>query len=154
MLTNKDLEFMQIALKEAKSAAKIGEIPVGAVIVKNNKIISKAFNKRETKKNVLAHAEILAINKACKKLKNWRLLGCTIYITLEPCIMCAGAILNSKIERIIYGALSEKKSVFSSLKFLNKDLIPNNLEIIPNVYEKECKFLIQKFFKSLRWYLN
>lgn len=150
MLINKDLEFMQIALKEAKSAAKIGEIPVGAVIVKNNKIISKAFNKKETKKNALAHAEILAINKACKKLKSWRLLSCTIYITLEPCIMCAGAILNSKIERIVYGVPSEKKSVFSSLKFLNKDLIPNNLEIISNVCEKECKDLIQKFFKSLR----
>ncbi len=133
--------YMNIALKEAKKALKHNEVPIGAVIVKDNKIISKAFNKRETKKNIINHAEILAISKACKKIKNWRLNDCTIYITMEPCMMCSGAIEQSRINKIVYGTKNEKFGYTKSLK---------NIEIIPNICEKECKDLVQKFFKKMR----
>ena len=95
---------MEEAIKESKKALRRNEVPIGAVIVKDEKIIACGFNKREKTKNALAHAEIVAINKACKKLKDWRLEDCTIYVTLEPCPMCAGAILNARIKRIVYGA--------------------------------------------------
>ena len=133
--------YMNIALKEAKKALKHNEVPIGAVIVKDNKIISKAFNKRETKKNIINHAEILAISKACKKIKNWRLNDCTIYITMEPCMMCSGAIEQSRINKIVYGTKNEKFGYTKSLK---------NIEIIPNICEKECKDLVQNFFKKMR----
>ena len=133
--------YMKIALKEANKALKHGEIPVGAVIVKNNKIISKAYNKREKSKNVIKHAEILAIIKACKKLKNWRLCDCEIYVTLEPCMMCCGAIEQSRIKKIIYGVKNENYGSTELLK---------NVEIISQVCEKECKELVQSFFKKRR----
>ena len=95
--------YMNIAIKEAKKAYKYEEVPVGAVIVKNNKVIAKAFNKKEKTKNVTKHAEIIAISKACKKLKNWRLEDCIIYVTMEPCMMCSGAIEQSRIKKIVYG---------------------------------------------------
>ena len=99
--------YMKIAIKEANKAFKINEVPVGAVIVKNKKIIAKAYNKREKTKNVINHAEIIAITKACKNIKNWRLDDCEIYITMEPCMMCSGAIQQSRIKKIIYGVKNE-----------------------------------------------
>ena len=122
--------YIQIAIKEAKKAKKKKEVPVGAVIVKNNKIISKAHNKKEKLKNCTKHAEIIAISKAWKKLKNWRLDDCEIYITMEPCMMCCGAIEQSRIKKIVYGAKNENYGYTEKLK---------NIEIISKVCEEECK---------------
>lgn len=133
--------YMKIALKEAKKALKKNEVPVGAVIVKNNKIISKAHNQKEKSKNVIKHAEIIAISKACKKMKNWRLEDCQIYVTMEPCMMCSGAIYQSRIKKIIYGVKNEKYGFTSNLK---------NVKIISQICEEECKKMIQTFFKKRR----
>lgn len=133
--------YMNIAIKEAKKAYKYEEVPVGAVIVKNNKIISKAYNKKEKTKDVIKHAEIIAISKACKKLKNWRLDECELYITMEPCMMCSGAIEQSRIKKIVYGVKNKNYGSTDQLK---------NVEIISQVCEKECKQLVQSFFKKRR----
>ncbi len=133
--------YMNLALKQAKKAQKHNEVPVGAIIVKNNKIISQAYNKKEKSKNVIKHAEIIAITKACKKLKNWRLDDCEIYITMEPCMMCCGAIEQARIKKIIYGVKNEKFGYTDKLK---------NIEIISYIKEKECKKIIQSFFKNKR----
>lgn len=133
--------YMNIAIKEAKKAYKYEEVPVGAVIVKNNKIISKAYNKKEKTKNVIKHAEIIAISKACKKLKNWRLDDCDIYVTMEPCMMCCGAIQQSRIKKIVYGIKNENYGSTNQLK---------NIEIISQVCEIECKNLVQSFFRKIR----
>ena len=133
--------YMNIAIKEAKKAYKYEEVPVGAVIVKNNKIISKAYNKKEKTKNVTKHAEIIAISKACKKLKNWRLENCEIYVTMEPCMMCSGAIEQSRIKKIVYGVKNENYGFTDQLK---------NIQIISQVCEKECRELVQSFFKKRR----
>ena len=146
----KDKKYMKVAIEQAKIAFKLKEIPVGAVIVQNDKIVSFGFNERERKKNSLLHAEIVAINSACKKLKSWRLLNSTIYVTLEPCIMCAGAIINSKIKKIVFGTKREQNEHLKFLKFLNKIYIEEKIEIKNGVSEKECKDLLQKFFKKLR----
>ena len=133
--------YMNLAIKEAKKAYKYEEVPVGAVIVKNNKVIAKAYNKKEKTKNVTKHAEIIAISKACKKLKNWRLDDCEIYVTMEPCMMCSGAINQSRIKKIVYGIKNENYGSTDQLK---------NIEIISLVCEKECKNLVQSFFKKRR----
>ena len=133
--------YMNIAIKEAKKAYKYEEVPVGAVIVKNNKIISKAYNKKEKTKNVTKHAEIIAISKACEKIKNWRLDDCEIYVTMEPCMMCSGAIQQSRIKKIVYGIKNQNYGFTDKLK---------NIEIISQVCEKECKELVQSFFKKRR----
>lgn len=134
-------KYMNIAIKEAKKALKYNEVPVGAIIVKKNKIISKAHNKREKTNNIINHAEILALIKACKKLKNWRLNDCVMYVTMEPCMMCSGAIEQSRIKKIFYGISNEKYGYVNNLK---------NIEIIPNVCEEECKNIVQDFFKKKR----
>lgn len=136
-----DEYYMNIAIKEANKALKHNEVPVGAIIVKNNKIISKAYNKRETKKNIINHAEILAISKACKKLKNWRLNDCTIYITMEPCMMCSGAIEQSRINKIVYGVDNENYGYIKNIKCK---------QIISHVCEQECRNIVQSFFKKKR----
>lgn len=149
---NKDEYYMNLALKEAKKAYKIGEVPVGAVIVLNDEIIAKAYNKREIKNNSLCHAEIIAINKACKKLNSWRLDDCTIYITLEPCIMCSGAIIQSRFKRCVYGASDLRFG--SAGSYLNIFDYKFNHEVIieKNILGDSCKKLIQDFFKELRRY--
>ena len=133
--------YMQLAIKQAKKALKYNEVPVGAVIVKKNKIISQAFNKKEKNYDVTKHAEIIAISKACKKIKNWRLDDCEIYVTMEPCMMCSGAIEQSRIKKIVYGVKNENYGYTDNLK---------NVEIISKICEKECREMVQTFFKKRR----
>ena len=144
-------KFMKEALKEAKKAYEKDEIPVGAVIVKDNKIIARAHNLKEGKKNSICHAEILAIQKACKKLGSWRLLDCEMYVTLEPCSMCAGALINSRIRKIYIGTSDEKTGACGSKLNLLKDFKFNhNVEIEQYILKDECEKILKDFFKSLR----
>ena len=144
-----DTKFMELALLEAKKAFAIDETPVGAVIVRDGKVIAKAFNKRETKKNALCHAEIIAINKACKKLGGWRLLDCDMYVTLEPCPMCMGAIIASRIENVYFGAYDKKAGALGSVCNLS-DMFPHKVAFLGGVMESECSEILTRFFKELR----
>lgn len=146
-------KFMKQALKEAKKAYEKLEIPVGAVIVKDGKIIAKAHNLKETKTDTTKHAEILAIQKASKKLESWRLLDCEMYITLEPCSMCAGAIINSRIKKVYIGALDEKTGAAGSVLNLFEDYKFNHkVEVEKGVMQEECENILKDFFKMLRKY--
>lgn len=152
-ICDKDKEeyFMKEALKEAKKAYKKMEVPIGAIIVKDNEIISRAHNLRESKKQACAHAEILAIEKACKKLNAWRLENCEMYITLEPCTMCAGAIINSRIKKIYIGAMDEKGGAVGSKINLMKDIKLNHeTEVVTGICQVESSELLKEFFKELR----
>lgn len=143
--------FMSLALKEAQKAKEIDEVPIGCVIVKDNKVISKGHNIRETNKDPIGHAEIVAIRKASKKLDSWRLEGCTLYVTIEPCIMCSGAIIQSRIQTLVYGASDPKGgAVESSLKAFEAANINHHPEIIKGVLEDECRQIIKNYFKSKR----
>ena len=144
-------KFMREALKQAKRASALGEMPVGAVIVRDGEIISRAYNRRETKKNALYHAEITAIDRACKKLGGWRLPRCEMYVTLEPCPMCAGAILNSRIEHVYYGASDEKSGCCGSkINLLDMNLCNYTVTVTGGILENECRDIIKKFFRNLR----
>ncbi len=148
---NEHEHFMKEALKQAKKAYKKLEVPVGAVIVKNGKIIARAYNQKETKFDTTKHAEILAIQKASKKLNSWRLLDCDLYVTLEPCPMCAGAIIQSRIKNVYYGAQDEKTGAVGSVLNLFDDYKFNHKpKFTKGVLESECKNLLQDFFKTLR----
>ena len=143
--------FMREALKQAKKAAGLGEMPVGAVIVRGDEIISRAYNRRETKKNAIMHAEITAIERACKKLGGWRLPGCSMYVTLEPCPMCAGAILNARIENLFFGAYDKKSGCAGSvLDLLDMNLCNYRVPVIGGILEEECSDIIKNFFRQLR----
>ena len=148
----KDKEkFMKEALKEAKKAYDKLEVPVGAVIVKNGKIIARSHNLKETKKDTTKHAEILAIEKASKKLGAWRLLDCDMYVTLEPCSMCAGAIINARIKKLYIGTLDDKTGAAGSVLNLFEDYKFNhNVELEKGILEKECEKILKEFFKDLR----
>lgn len=141
---------MTAALKQAQKAKALGEVPVGAVIVRDGKIISRGCNKRETGKNALRHAEIDAIDKACRKLGGWRLFDCDLYVTLEPCPMCAGAIINARIRRVVFGASDEKAGAFGSVLNLNDFPLNHHPEIKSHVTADECKAILQEFFRDLR----
>lgn len=142
--------FMSEALKLAKISFDEKEVPVGAVIVKNNKIIGKGRNRREQLKNTLSHAEIEAINDACNNLKSWRLDDCDMYVTLEPCPMCAGAIINSRINKVIYGAKDENMgAVRSNISMFDLDF-NFHPKVVSSVLEEECSRILSDFFKSLR----
>ena len=143
-------KFMKEALKEAKKAYEKLEVPVGAVIVKNGKIIARAHNLKETKKDTTKHAEILAIEKASKKLDAWRLLDCEMYITLEPCSMCAGAIINSRIKKIYIGALDEKTGAAGSVLNLFDYKFNHKVEVETGILKENCEKLLKDFFKTLR----
>ena len=144
-------EFMKEALKEAKKAYKKLEVPVGAVIVKDGKIIARAHNQKETKYDTTKHAEILAIQKASKKLKSWRLIDCEMYVTLEPCSMCAGAIINSRIKKIYIGAKDEKTGAVGSKLNLFRDYTFNHeVDFEVGILEDECQKILKDFFKELR----
>ena len=142
-----DEKWMQEALKEANKAYEKLEIPVGAVIVKDNKIIARAYNLKETKQTAIAHAEILAIQKANKKLNNWRLVDCDLYVTLEPCEMCMGAIIASRIKNIYIGTLDPKKDEEINI---NKYKEKYGVNIQIGIKEKECEYILKRFFKELR----
>lgn len=142
---------MKLALKEANKAKAIDEVPIGAVIVKNEKIIARGFNHRESKKLVSSHAEIEAINKANKKLNSWRLDGCDIYVTLEPCMMCVGAIIQSRISNIYYGAKDPKGgAIESSINALDAKNINHHPNVEGGILEKDCSEIISNYFKSKR----
>lgn len=143
-------EFMRAAIELAKESEKQGEVPVGAVVVKNGTIVGTGKNRRETGKNALYHAEIEAINNACKSLGGWRLWNCDLYVTLEPCPMCAGAIINSRIRRVYFGAYDNKAGSFGSVA--NFNMLPYNHkpEIYGGIMEDECSQMLTDFFKKLR----
>jgi len=147
---NDDLYYMAEALHEACLAAEIDEVPIGAVIVRDGNIIARAHNLRETEKNALYHAETLAVDRACKALGGWRLPGCTLYVTLEPCPMCAGAIINSRIKTVYFGAYDKKAGSFGSVADFNEIPYNHKPEIVPGVDETECSALLSDFFKNLR----
>lgn len=142
--------FMKAALKEAKKAASEGEVPIGCVIVKDGKIISRGRNAREKKKNALLHAETVAIDKACKKLSGWRLWECELYVTLEPCPMCCGAIINSRIRKVVYGASDPKAGAMGSVIDLTSFPFNHKPEIVKGVLEEDSKELLKEFFQNLR----
>ncbi|MFN3739366.1 MAG: tRNA adenosine(34) deaminase TadA [Thermodesulfovibrionales bacterium] len=146
-----DQYFMQTALEEALKALKKAEVPVGAVIVIDGKVISKAHNQRESLPDATAHAEIIAIQEACRRINNWRLEEATLYVTKEPCIMCAGAILNARIKRLVYGCDDTKGGAAKSLyQILNDNRLNHQVEVVSGVMEEECRRLLTDFFKTLR----
>lgn len=143
--------YMKQALKEAEKAYQKLEVPVGAVIVKDGKIIARAHNQKETKTDTTKHAEILAIQKASKKLKSWRLIDCEMYVTLEPCSMCAGAMINSRIKKVYIGAMDEKTgAVGSVLNLLDDYTFNHKVEVEKGIMEEECQEILKKFFRELR----
>lgn len=142
--------FMKKAIVRAKTAAKHGEVPVGAVIVQNGVVISDGRNMREGKENALAHAEIIAIERACRKLGRWRLHDCQLYVTLEPCPMCAGAIVNSRIERVVFGAYDKKAGAYGSVFNMSDFPLNHFPKVEGGVLEEKCASLLSDFFKELR----
>lgn len=146
-----DSIFMKEALKEAKKAYKKLEVPVGCVIVKDGKIIARAHNLKETKYDTTKHAEILAIQKASKKLESWRLIDCDMYVTLEPCPMCAGAIIQSRIKNLYYGASDEKTGAVGSVLNLMEDFKFNHIvSVEKGILKNDCENLLKDFFRELR----
>ncbi len=146
-----DESFMKQAVKQAKKAYDKLETPIGCVIVHEDKIIARGYNKRNIKKNTLAHAEILAINKASKVLGDWRLEDCTMYVTLEPCPMCAGAIVQARIPRVVIGSMNPKAGCAGSvLNLLQQDGLNHQVEITKGVLAEECSGLMTSFFRELR----
>lgn len=144
-------KFMREAIKQAKKAASIGETPVGAVIVQDGKIIARGYNKRETKKNALMHAEIITIDTACKKLGGWRLPRCDMYITLEPCPMCSGAIINSRIDNVYFGAYDKKSGCAgSTVNLFENGMFNHSVNIVGGIMENECAQILSSFFCELR----
>lgn len=146
-----DEYFMKEALKEAEKAYKKLEVPVGAVIVKDDKIIARAHNKKEEKNSPIMHAEIIAIEKACKRINNWRLTGCKMYVTLEPCPMCAGALVNSRIDKIYIGAKDPKTGACGSkLNLLQECEFDTSVEIENGILQEECQEILKALFKEIR----
>ncbi len=144
-------QFMQEAIKEAKKASKKLEVPVGCIIVKDEKIIARAHNQKETKTDTTKHAEILAIQKASKKLEAWRLLDCEMYVTLEPCSMCAGAMIQARIKKVYIGAMDEKTGACGSVLNLLQDYPFNHkVEIETGIEKEKCEKELKEFFKQLR----
>ena len=143
-------EFMKEAIELAKISADELEVPVGAVVVLNGEIVGRGRNRREKEKNALCHAEIEAINDACKRLDGWRLWQCEMYVTLEPCPMCAGAVINSRIKKVTFGAYDKKAGSFGSVVDFNSLPYNHKPEIVGGVDEEECSLLLTDFFKNLR----
>ncbi|WP_051197591.1 tRNA adenosine(34) deaminase TadA [Butyrivibrio sp. MB2005] len=146
-----DKKYMKAALAQARKAIELGEVPIGCVIVYEGKIIGRGYNRRNTDKSVLCHAEITAIKKACRKMGDWRLEDCTLYVTLEPCQMCAGAIVQSRIPRVVMGALSPKAgSGGTVINILDNPEFNHQVEITKGVLEEDCSAILKEFFTELR----
>lgn len=146
-----DEKYMKEALKQAKKAYELGEVPIGCVIVYQGKIVGRGYNRRNTDKNTLAHAEITAINKASKKLGDWRLEGCTLYVTLEPCQMCAGAIVQARITEVVLGSMNPKAGCGGSiLNILEMPEFNHQVQVKRGVLAEECTHMLTTFFKELR----
>ncbi len=149
--SEKDIFYMKQALRQAKYALKLGEVPIGCVIVHDDKVIGRGYNRRNTDKSTLSHAEITAIRKASRALGDWRLEDCTIYITLEPCQMCAGAIVQARIPRVVYGASSPKSGCAGSvLDILKNPGFNHMVEVESGVLEENCSEIIKTFFTGMR----
>jgi len=146
-----DREWMRLALDEARRAAALGEVPVGAVVVRGDELLGAGHNRRETEGDPLAHAELLALRQAAARVEGWRLLGCTMFVTLEPCAMCAGALVNSRVERLVFGAPDAKAGFCGSLGDLPRDpRLNHRLEVASGVLADECGALLRDFFRRLR----
>ena len=150
MLTDQE-RYMKEAIRQAKKARALEEVPIGCVIVYNGQIIARGYNRRNTDKNTLSHAELNAIKKASKKLGDWRLEGCTMYVTLEPCQMCAGALMQSRIDRVVIGSMNPKAGCAGSvLNLLEMDGFNHKVEVIRGVLQEECSIMLSDFFRELR----
>jgi len=146
-----DREWMRAALAEAHRAAALGEVPVGAVVVRGDELLGAGHNRRETGGDPLAHAELLALRQAAARVEGWRLLGCTMFVTLEPCAMCAGALVNSRVERLVFGAFDPKAGWCGSLGDIPRDpRLNHRLEVVTGVLADECGALLRDFFRRLR----
>ena len=146
-----DEKYMKMAMKQAMKAYALGEVPIGCVIVYENKVIGRGYNRRNTDKNTLSHAELNAIRKASKKLGDWRLEGCTMYVTLEPCQMCAGALVQSRIDEVVIGSMNPKAGCAGSvLNLLQVDNFNHQVKITRGVLEEECSMMLSDFFRELR----
>lgn len=148
---DQDIKYMRAAIREAKKAAALGEVPIGCVIVYQDKIIGRGYNRRNTDKSTLAHAEITAIRKASRKMGDWRLEDCTLYVTLEPCQMCAGAIVQGRIKRVVMACMNPKAGCAGSiLNILEMPQFNHQVEVAGGILEGECSSLLKDFFKALR----
>ena len=144
-------KYMELAIKVAEKALKRGDVPVGAIIVYNNKVVAKAYNKKQKKGIATRHAEIEAIEKACKKLKTWHLDDCELYITMEPCLMCAGAILQARIKKVIYGVNNEKFGCATSIQnLLDSNRFNHNTTIVNGILKEKNEKILKDFFKQMR----
>jgi len=144
-------DYMELALQEAEKAAEQGEVPVGAIIVKNGEILAQAHNMREAWLDATAHAEVIAIRNACRALRNWRLTGCTLYVTVEPCPMCAGAIYNSRIDTVIFGCRDNRAGAVESLfNVLSHPLLNHQPQVIGGILEDRCAAAVKTFFAACR----
>lgn len=149
--SSKQEKFMRAAIREAKKAYALDEVPIGCVIVYEDKIIARGYNRRNTDKNTLAHAEMSAIKKASKKMGDWRLEGCTMYVTLEPCQMCAGAIVQARMDEVVIGSMNLKAGCAGSvLNLLNMPEFNHQVAITKGILEEECSAMLSSFFRELR----
>ncbi len=148
--TEEDVDFMREALEEARRAEALDEVPVGAVVVRDGKIIARGHNTRETTRCATHHAEIVAIEEACRALGGWRLIGATLYVTMEPCAMCGGAIINARVPRVVYGARDLRFGAFGSLINLAEVPLNHTPVVVGGVLEEECRGLLQAYFKRKR----
>lgn len=151
LLTKTREKYMRAALRQAKKALLLGEVPIGCVIVYEDKIIARGYNRRNTDKNTLAHAELTAIRRASKKIGDWRLEGCALYVTLEPCQMCSGAIVQARILEVVIGCMNPKAGCAGSiLNLLEMPAFNHQVQVIRGVLEEECRAILKQFFRDLR----
>lgn len=149
-MSTQDLQFMALALAQAREAARQDEVPVGAVIVRDGAVIAQGYNLRERARNALMHAELVAIDNACKSLDAWRLAGCDLYVTLEPCPMCCGAIINARIRRVVFGAYDPKAGCCGSMLNLFEYPFNHMPEVLGGVAQEECAAILSEFFQAKR----
>jgi tRNA(adenine34) deaminase len=146
-----DCAFMRVALEEAEAAARLGDVPIGAVVIRDGRVLGRGRNRREVDRDPLAHAEMLAMREAAQHMGGWRLVGCTLYVTLEPCAMCAGAMLQARLPRLVYGAADPKAGAVGSVVDLLRDTrFPHAVDVSGGVCAEECGAVLRRFFGELR----